>query len=172
MTMLGSSSGVGPPTEEVQVHSLPEPPPDGGEFSANGAVADGPTPVPNRLQRLAQVVDRSRRGRSDRDIRKIMHMVGMAVLSFGFVAIFAGWYGASHEPHMFEWIPYLISGGLGGLAMVMAGGVLVRCAWSLRQIEEMRRNAGAIVRSVERLESVLLATLADPHHDDQLQEQN
>jgi hypothetical protein len=171
MTMLGSSSGVGPPTEEVEVHSLPEPPPEDDGFTANGAVADGPTPVPNRLQRLAQVVDRSRRGRSDRDIRKIMHMVGMAILSFGFVAIFLGWYGASHEPHLFEWIPYLISGGLGGLAMVIAGGVLVRSAWSLRQIEEMRRNTGAIVRSVERLESVL-ATLTDTHHDDQLQEQN
>ena len=52
-------------------------------------------------------------------------------------------------------MPYLISGGLLGVALVIGGGVLVRCAWSMRQIEEERRNALAIVRSVDRLERIL-----------------
>ena len=41
------------------------------------------------------------------------------------------------------------------MALVIGGGVLVRCAWSMRQVEEDRRNALAIVRSVDRLERIL-----------------
>jgi hypothetical protein len=111
--------------------------------------------VPTRLRRLAQVVERSRRSRSDRDIRKIMQILGMLAIGVGFACILMGWYGASHSPFLYQEIPYLISGGLLGLALVIGGGVLVRCAWSLRQVEEARRNAVAIVRSVDRLERVL-----------------
>jgi hypothetical protein len=117
--------------------------------------ADGPTPVHNRLQRLAQVVDRGRSRRSDRDLRKVMQVLGMLAIGFGFVCIVLGWYGAAHSPYQYEEIPYVISGGLLGVALVIGGGVLVLCAWSLRQVEEARRNAVAIVRSMDRLERAL-----------------
>ena len=61
----------------------------------------------------------------------------------------------AHSPYLYEEVPYLISGGLLGVALVIGGGVLVRCAWSMRQVEEDRRNALAIVRSVDRLERIL-----------------
>jgi hypothetical protein len=86
-----------------------------------------------------------------------MQILGMVTIGFGFVCIVLGWYGASHSPYLYQEIPYLISGGLLGVALVIGGGVLVRCAWSLRQVEEDRRNAVAIVRSVDRLEQVLQA---------------
>jgi peptidoglycan/LPS O-acetylase OafA/YrhL len=117
--------------------------------------ANGATPVPTRLQRLAAVVDRARPGRSSRNVRKWLEWIGMALIVFGFVAILLGWYGSSHSPYLYEEIPYLISGGLLGVALVIGGGVLVRSAWSMRQIEEERRNALAIVRSVDRLERIL-----------------
>jgi hypothetical protein len=127
--------------------------------SAGAAVADVPGDAPgdesSRLQRLAQAVDRSRRNRTDRDLRKIMQVLGMLIIGCGFICLILGWYGASHSPYLFQEIPYLISGGLLGVALVIGGGVLVRCAWSLRQVEESRRNAVAIVRSVDRLEQVL-----------------
>jgi hypothetical protein len=94
-----------------------------------------------------------------------MQIVGMLVIAFGFVCILLGWYGASHSPYQYEEIPYVISGGLLGVALVIGGGVLVRCAWSLRQVEEDRRNAVAIVRSVDRLEQVL-RTLGDGYGTD------
>ena len=117
--------------------------------------ANGATPVPTRLQRLAAVVDRARPGRSSRNVRKWLEWIGMALIVFGFVAIILGWYGSSHSPYLYQEIPYLISGGLLGVALVIGGGVLVRSAWSMRQIEEERRNALAIVRSVDRLERIL-----------------
>ena len=67
--------------------------------------------------------------------------IGMALIVFGFVCILLGWYGAAHSPYLYQEIPYLISGGLLGVALVIGGGVLVRCAWSMRQVEEDRRNA-------------------------------
>jgi hypothetical protein len=132
---------------------------------------EGPTPVPTRLQRLAKVVDGARRNRSDRNVRKIMQVLGMLTIAFGFVCILLGWYGASHSPYLYQETPYLISGGMLGLALVVGGGVLVRCAWSLRQVEEERRNALAIVRSVDRLERILHTFGDDPFADDQPKEE-
>ena len=113
------------------------------------------TPVKSRLARLSALVEKARPGRAGRNVRKTMQTIGMAVIILGFVFILLGWYGAAHSPYLYEEVPYLISGGLLGVAMVIGGGVLVRSAWTLRQIEEDRRNALAIVRSVDRLERIL-----------------
>ena len=120
-----------------------------------GAEEDLATPVPTRLQRLAAVVDRARPGRGGRNVRKWLETIGMSLMVFGLVCILLGWYGAAHSPYLYQEVPYLISGGLLGVALVIGGGVLVRCGWSMRQVEEDRRNALAIVRSVDRLERIL-----------------
>ncbi len=169
----GVAGGVAPGTVEDAADAA-----NAAHANAAHANADGATPVPRRLKRLAAVVDRSRRGRTDRNLRKIMQQLGMLAIGFGFVCIILGWYGAAHSPYCYQEIPYVISGGLLGLALVIGGGVLVRSAWNLRQIEEDRRNALAIVRSVDRLERIL-RTLGDERdgnvergpNDRQLQEQ-
>ena len=40
------------------------------------------------------------------------------------LAIIFGWYGAAHSAYLFQEIPYLISGGLLGVALVAGGGFL------------------------------------------------
>ena len=114
-----------------------------------------PTTVPSRMARLAAVVDKARPSRSGRNVRKLMQTLGMLIIAFGVVCIVLGWYGAAHSAYQYQEIPYLISGGMLGLALVIGGGILVRCAWSLRLVEEDRRNALAIVRSIDRLERIL-----------------
>lgn len=146
VTRVGTSSDFSGLAGPVVV----PPAPAGPEGEANGA-----TPVPTRLQRLAAVVDRARPGRSSRNVRKWLEWIGMALVVFGFVCILLGWYGAANSPYLYEEVPYVISGGLLGVALVIGGGVLVRSAWTMRQIEEERRNALAIVRSVDRLERIL-----------------
>lgn len=161
MKFPGRSSGDPDPGEVTRVGATSDlsglagpvvvpPAVDAPEGEANGA-----TPVPTRLQRLAAVVDRARPGRSSRNVRKWLEWIGMALVVFGFVCILLGWYGAANSPYLYEEIPYVISGGLLGVALVIGGGVLVRSAWTMRQIEEDRRNALAIVRSVDRLERIL-----------------
>jgi hypothetical protein len=145
VTRVGTSSDLSGLAGPVVV-----PPAPAAEGEGNGT-----TPVPTRLQRLAAVVDRARPGRSSRNVRKWLEWIGMALVVFGFVCILLGWYGAANSPYLYEEIPYVISGGLLGVALVIGGGVLVRSAWTMRQIEEERRNALAIVRSVDRLERIL-----------------
>ena len=117
--------------------------------------AQEPTPVPTRLQRLGAAIDRARPSKSGRNVRKWMETIGMSLIVFGFVCILLGWYGAAHSPYLYQEIPYLISGGLLGVALVIGGGVFVTCAWGMRKVEEDRRNALAVVRSVDRLERIL-----------------
>jgi hypothetical protein len=142
-----------------------------GTTSAPVAAVDGATPVPSRLKRLGAAIDGMRHGRNDRNLRKIMQLLGMLTIGFGFVCILLGWYGASHSPYLYQEIPYLISGGLLGVALVVGGGTMVRSAWNLRQVEEDRRNALAIVRSVDRLERIL-RTLNEERTAHEMQEQS
>ena len=80
--------------------------------------------MPTRLQRLGAVIDRARPSRSGRNVRKWMETIGMALIVFGFVCILLGWYGAAHSPYLYQEVPYLISGGLLGVALVIGGGML------------------------------------------------
>ncbi len=162
LNLLGRSSPD--PGAVTRFTGLPDPDSesDVAPTSAAAAAAVTPasqlepsTPVPTRLQRLAAAIDRARPSRSGRNIRKWMETIGMVLIVFGFVCIVLGWYGAAHSPYLYQEVPYLISGGLLGVALVIGGGIFVRIAWSMRQVEEDRRNALAIVRSVDRLERIL-----------------
>lgn len=139
---VGPGDAVAPPMQAVRTV------PPASELEST-------TPVPTRLQRLAAAIDRARPGRNGRNVRKWLETIGMCLIVFGFVCILLGWYGAAHSPYLYQEVPYLISGGLLGVALVIGGGIFVRSAWSMRQVEEDRRNALAIVRSVDRLERIL-----------------
>jgi hypothetical protein len=161
MKLLGRSGGS--PDEPTTVRRVTGHP--GGDPSQ--VAVEEASPVPARLNRLRAAVDRAGRGNSGRNVRKILQVIGMVAVIFGFVCILLGWYGASHSPYLYQEIPYLISGGMLGLALVFGGGILIYGAWSLRQVEEERRNALAIVRSIDRLERVLRtppAERAEPEH--------
>ncbi len=137
---------VGPPNGNANANAI---------GTSHDVGADADTPVDTRLGRLAAVVERARRKGGGANMRRWLELIGMAMIVFGFVCILLGWYGAAHSAYQYQEIPYLISGGLLGVALVIAGGILLRTAWSMRQLEEDRRNALAIVRSVDRLERVL-----------------
>src|SRR5213082_254867 len=48
--------------------------------------------------------------------------VGSILMPLGGVLVLLGWYGAAHTTRVFEQIPYMISGGVLGIACVIAGG--------------------------------------------------
>jgi hypothetical protein len=88
----------------------------------------------------------------------------MLAIGMGFLSIGLGWYGAAHSGYQYEETPFLISGGIFGLGLILAGGVLIHSAWSLRQIEEARlvaaeshRDALAINESIQALQHALRA---------------
>lgn len=51
-------------------------------------------------------------------------IAGGLCISAGIVAIFLGWFGAAHTRDVTDQIPYLISGGVFGLALVVLGSAL------------------------------------------------
>jgi hypothetical protein len=109
-----------------------------------------PRELSPRLRRLAEVLDRSG-ARHGPEPRALLLVGGAVAIAFGVVAILLGWYGAAHSPYLFQEIPYVISGGLLGLALVVAGVGLVVGSWIVRLVEETRRAAGRLEQIVDSL---------------------
>jgi hypothetical protein len=81
-----------------------------------------------------------------------MNVLGALVIGLGIASVVLGWYGAAHSPYLYQEIPYLISGGLLGVALVVTGAAAFSGSWALRQIQESRRDTQAVVAAIERLE--------------------
>lgn len=85
----------------------------------------------------------------DWTIARVMAVVATIMLPAGFVAIGLGWYGAAHTPFVFEQLPYLISGGLLGVGLLTAGGLLYVGSWMAR-LAEVQREEGDKTRDMLR----------------------
>jgi len=124
------------------------------------ATPGGRQPISQRLGALADSVHGGR-GRRRFDIRQILLVGGASCIGLGFLAIVFGWYGAAHSAYLFQEIPYLISGGLLGVALVAGGGFLFFAAWIVRLLEEERRHAARVERTLDRVDRVLAAVATD-----------
>ena len=62
---------------------------------------------------------------------KLGGVLGIAYCIAGFVLIVFGWNGAASHDRVEAQLPYLVSGGMGGLALVVVGAALI-VAYSLR----------------------------------------
>lgn len=105
-----------------------------------------------RQERLSQRVS-GLRGRVSIGDRWLL-VVGGLLLPLGFMLVLLGWEGASNTVFVWEQVPYLISGGLLGLALVFAGGFLYFAYWLtllVRENREGRAQLAAVLGRVERL---------------------
>lgn len=90
------------------------------------------------------------RGGAERSIL----LLGALLVPLGLLVILLGWYGAAHTPYTFEQIPYLVSGGLLGLALSIVGGLLYFGYLLARLIVEQREQSAALLDAVRRLEAI------------------
>jgi hypothetical protein len=82
---------------------------------------------------------------------KLGGLLGIAYCIAGFFLIFLGWNGAASEDDEPAQIPYLVSGGLAGLALVVVGAALI-VAHSLRTDRvELRGSIDDLRAAVERM---------------------
>lgn len=120
---------------------------------------DTTTGLAKRVEEIRQLLERGKRdarpsvfARTDR----VLAMAGATALPLGFVAIFLGWYGASRTPFLFEQVPYLISGGLLGVALVLAGGLLFFGSWFARLAEQDRIASQDLVDALTDLHDAVV----------------
>lgn len=106
-------------------------------------VAEAPPPdaVPARERRLLDGL-RSLQTRTTAvvDGERLLFLLGAGLVPGGFLLIMVAWWGASDTGAVFEQIPFLISGGLGGLGLMVVGGFLYNAWWLTRQVREAREQ--------------------------------
>lgn len=81
---------------------------------------------------------------------KLGGVLGVVYCIAGFVLIFLGWNGAASNDRVEAQMPYVVSGGIAGLALVVVGAALI-VAHSLRSdrvelkaaIDDLRRSIGS-----------------------------
>jgi hypothetical protein len=88
-------------------------------------------------------------------VERWVALIGAALVAIGIPLIILGWYGAAHTPYTFEQIPYMISGGLLGLAFVVLGGLFYFAYWMTRQVHETRRQSDQTEAVYNRIEALL-----------------
>jgi len=93
-------------------------------------------------------------------------IAGGVCIATGIAAIFLGWFGAAHTRDVTDQLPYLISGGLFGLALVVLGSALYFSYFvaqvhhasrrQQRALEQMLMSAGARVGTSDGEEGLVV----------------
>jgi len=140
-------------------------------LSATTTAVD-PSSTKARLAELSAAVQRLGLRRQRIDSRQMLWLGGAVLLPLGVLVVFSGWYGAAHSPYLFEQLPYLISGGLIGLALVITGGFLYFGHLVVKVADEGRENRQLLERiatTLEHMDMVTVpATVSRDNSDDRL----
>src|SRR3954471_18333185 len=57
-----------------------------------------------------------------RTLQVVLFAAGAILMPLGIIAIMLGWYGVAHTKYQYDQLPYVVSGGLLGVGLVMLGG--------------------------------------------------
>jgi hypothetical protein len=94
------------------------------------------------------------------DLRNTWQVVaGALLLPIGVAVIVLGWHGAAHGRVDQQQIPYLISGGILGLAAVMIGGFFFWAHWLYRIYDQADLHHREAMREQAELYRALLAAV-------------
>src|SRR5436190_4293953 len=130
------------------------------------AATEGPIvdeEVLRRHNRLASSMQDLRTRAGGADKARTLLVIGGVLIPLGIVLILLGWSGVSHTTDTFEQTPYVVSGGLLGLALVVAGGFCYFGYWQTQVVRAVRRDAAdirSIRDSLQHIEELLAANPA------------
>jgi hypothetical protein len=123
----------------------------------------GPDPAPSgpadridgQQARLADSLARLRRRTKLVATERWLLVAGSVMVPLGGILVILGWFGASHTGRLFEQIPYMISGGIFGLVLVVAGGFSYFGYWLARLVSDERHQSHQLLEALERIEGHL-----------------
>ena len=104
---------------------------------------------------------RSLRRASGRWNDRWLLVLGGLALALGLVAIVLGWYGSAQSTLEFEQTPYVISGGLLGVGLIVLGGFTYFSYWLTCLVRENRESARRSAAHQDRLESLIAQLVVD-----------
>jgi hypothetical protein len=114
------------------------------QHDPRGAIVADPTEPEagaNRRERFRTAVSRLAERSSSADLIRWMLVPGSLAVLLGFAAMVLGWVGAARTAREIEQIPYLISGGLIGLALVVLGALLLASTFWVAVLRKLQREA-------------------------------
>jgi multisubunit Na+/H+ antiporter MnhG subunit len=114
-----------------------------------------PAEPPGRLRRLTDGVQGLRVSGRGRLNERLLMVLGGIVAPIGVIVVLLGWWGAARTPNLYEQIPYLISGGLFGLALVFLGAFFYFAHWMTEVVKEQRVQTAAVTEALARLEATM-----------------
>ena len=100
---------------------------------------------------------KTRTTESERLMQQGLGLAGSLLMPLGLIAIGLGCYGAAHMPYTFEQVAYLVSGGIGGLALTTLGGFLFFGSWLARIAHQQRQQTELLAGEIARLADAILA---------------
>jgi len=89
--------------------------------------------------------------RFNRFVSQLGGKLGVAVLLVGFVVIFLGWNGAASFNDLRQQFPYVISGGIAGLALVVVGAALLLVESLRTERAELQSSVDELRRAIESM---------------------
>ena len=82
---------------------------------------------------------------------------GSILMPLGVVFVLLGWYGSAHTTRVFEQIPYMVSGGLLGIALAVAGGFCYFGFFLARLLSTTREMLDALLRLEDRFDTLAVS---------------
>ena len=93
---------------------------------ASGVQVSNPAAAPDQRYKTLQVV---------------LFAAGAILMPLGVIAIMLGWYGVAHTKYQYNQLPYVVSGGLLGVGLIMLGGFLYFGAWLAKVANDQRESS-------------------------------
>lgn len=120
----------------------------------------GPPAALARSRRRVRSRARALRARRAAEIarRESRLLVAIGLLGAGIVLVTLGWYGAAHTNILTEQIPYLISGGLLGLGLIIVAGIVASSAAIERDNRALREDIANALAAMGRTASAAAAS--------------
>lgn len=140
-------------------HDASSPPGSAGAATASGLVEQFLAGV-YALQIPSQTERRERR----------FHEAGILIALTGFAVIGLGWWGASGTKYVYQEIPYVISGGIFGAALVIVGAALfarysaarLLRFWLARLLADQQIQTDRVVEAITALTEAFQAQAVAP----------